>query len=177
MTQLERLIRDIIAKKGPISLEAYMELALQHPDYGYYRVREPLGRTGDFVTAPEVSQMFGEMIGVWCAEAWRLLGKPDPFALIELGPGWGTMMKDILRATTHVHGFHAAKHLCLIDSDKLLRQKQQEILGNQSPKYFDDIAQIPPMPSIIVANEFFDSLPVRQFEKNLSRLERTQSPD
>jgi NADH dehydrogenase [ubiquinone] 1 alpha subcomplex assembly factor 7 len=164
MNALEGIIRELIAAQGPLSLAAYMELALQHPQHGYYRVREPLGRTGDFITAPEISQMFGEMIGVWCAETWRLAGKPDPFALVELGPGRGTMMLDILRATANVGGFHAAKNLYLIDSDKVLRDKQREILGEGSPKYVEDVGQLPPMPSLIIANEFFDALPVRQFE-------------
>jgi len=128
-------------------------------------VRQPLGRTGDFVTAPEVSQMFGEMIGVWCAETWRSLEKPDPFALVELGPGRGTMMHDILRATTKVSGFHEARRLCLFDSDKALRAEQREKLGDDEPRYFDSIDHLPPMPALIIANEFFDALPVRQFEK------------
>ena len=165
MTPLERIIREIIAAQGSISLAAYMELALQHPTYGYYRVREPVGRTGDFITAPEVSQMFGEMIGVWCAEAWRMLGKPDTFALVELGPGRGTMMRDILRATAHVAGFHDAKKLYLIDSDEALRGEQQATLGGYVPHYCADISELPPSPTLLVANEFFDALPVRQFEK------------
>ncbi|MDD3370728.1 MAG: SAM-dependent methyltransferase, partial [Alphaproteobacteria bacterium] len=142
-----------------------MELALQHPDYGYYRKRDPLGRTGDFITAPEVSQLFGEMIGVWCAEAWRSMGRPDPFALVELGPGRGTMMADILRATVNVKGFHAAKKLVFLDSNETLRKRQVEVLGAHNPVHIDDISQAPAMPTLILANEFFDSLPVRQFEK------------
>jgi NADH dehydrogenase [ubiquinone] 1 alpha subcomplex assembly factor 7 len=165
MNALERIIRDIITAQGAISLAAYMELALQHPEHGYYRVGEPLGRTGDFITAPEISQMFGEVIGVWCAEAWREIGKPDPFALIELGPGHGTMMRDMVRATAKVGGFHDAKHLCLIDSNKTLREKQRDILGGSAPQFYDDISQVPPMPSLVIANEFFDSMPVRQFEQ------------
>ena len=165
MNALEKIIREIIAKQGAISLAAYMELALQHPDYGYYTVREPLGREGDFITAPEISQMFGEMIGVWCVETWKSMGRPNPFALVELGPGRGTMMQDILRATANVSGFHEAKQLCLLDSDKALRSVQKEKLSDSAPCYFDDIDQLPPMPAIILANEFFDALPVRQFQK------------
>jgi NADH dehydrogenase [ubiquinone] 1 alpha subcomplex assembly factor 7 len=142
-----------------------MQLALQHPEYGYYRVRQPLGREGDFVTAPEISQMFGEMIGVWCAETWRSMGTPDPFSLVELGPGRGTMMRDLFRATENVGGFHQAKQLCLIDSDKALRAEQRDKLGEEFPRYVENIGKLPPMPAIIVANEFFDALPVRQFEK------------
>jgi NADH dehydrogenase [ubiquinone] 1 alpha subcomplex assembly factor 7 len=165
MNPLEQIIREIIATQGAISLATYMELALQHPTYGYYRVREPLGRSGDFITAPEVSQMFGEMVGIWCVETWRSLGKPHPFALVELGPGRGTMMQDILRATAHVSGFHAAKKLYLLDSDEALRNQQNEKLGDNAPHYIDVIAQLPPIPTIILANEFFDALPVRQFQK------------
>jgi NADH dehydrogenase [ubiquinone] 1 alpha subcomplex assembly factor 7 len=165
MNALETIIREIIGKQGAISLAAYMELALQHPEHGYYRVREPIGRTGDFVTAPEVSQMFGEMLGVWCAEVWRAMGKPDPFALVELGPGRGTMMQDILRATANVGGFHDAKKLCLLDSDKALRGQQRKAIGENAPRYIENISQLPSMPAIIVANEFFDALPIRQFEK------------
>jgi NADH dehydrogenase [ubiquinone] 1 alpha subcomplex assembly factor 7 len=165
MNALEQIIREIIAKQGPISMAAYMELALQHPKFGYYRVREPLGRTGDFITSPEVSQMFGEMIGVWCAEAWRNLGRPDPFAHVELGPGRGTMMQDIMRATSNIGGFHAAKKLYLIDSNEVLREQQQKNLGDFAPQYIDDISRTPPMPVLVVSNEFFDALPVRQFEK------------
>ena len=165
MTPLEIIIRNRVAAQGPISLAAYMDLALQHPDYGYYRVREPLGRTGDFITAPEVSQLFGEMIGVWCAEAWRNLGQPVSFALVELGPGKGTMMADIMRATAHVGGFHHAKSLYLIESDAKLRARQTEKLAPYRPQHIQDIAQIAAQPLIIVANEFFDAIPVRQFEK------------
>jgi NADH dehydrogenase [ubiquinone] 1 alpha subcomplex assembly factor 7 len=165
MNALEKIIREIIAAQGPLSIAAYMELVLQHPVHGYYRTREPLGREGDFITAPEVSQMFGEMVGVWCAEMWRELGRPDSFALIEFGPGHGTMMLDILRATANVGGFHAAKHLYLIDSNEALRKRQQDTLKDNAPQYIDDISQAPQMPALIVANEFFDALPVRQFEK------------
>ncbi len=165
MSPLDKIIRQIIAAQGALSLAAYMELALQNPDHGYYRVREPLGREGDFVTAPEISQMFGEMIGVWCAEAWRELGAPDSFVLIELGAGRGTMMRDALRATAKVAGFHAAKKLYLIESNQVLRDRQRETLADYAPQFIDDIVQAPPMPVLILANEFFDALPVRQFEK------------
>lgn len=166
MNALEKLIREMIAAQGPISIAAYMELALQHPVYGYYRTRQPLGRTGDFITSPEVSQMFGEMIGVWCAEMWRGLGKPSPFALVELGPGRGTLMQDLLRATANVGGFQEAKELYLIDSNEVLRQEQRKVLGQDNPRFLDDIEQLPAIPVLAIANEFFDALPVRQFEKS-----------
>lgn len=166
MNPLEKIIRNKIAAEGPLSIAAYMELALQHPVYGYYRARDPLGRTGDFVTAPEVSQLFGEMIGVWCAQTWKELEHPNPFALLELGPGRGSMMRDLLRATAHASGFHDSKKLYLIDSNEVLRRKQLEALGPAAaPQYIDSIDELPPMPTLVIANEFFDALPVRQFEK------------
>ena len=168
MNALEQVLRRIIDAQGPISLAAYVELALQHPIYGYYRTHEPIGRTGDFITAPEVSKMFGEIVGVWCAETWKQYSSPKPFALIELGPGRGFMMNDLLRATAHVGRFHESKKLYLIDTNELLKKQQQKILGDQAPEYIDDIGQIPPMPLFVIANEFFDSLPVRQFEKTFT---------
>ncbi|MFA4995112.1 MAG: SAM-dependent methyltransferase [Bdellovibrionales bacterium] len=165
MNALENVIRDIIATQGAISMAAYMELAMMHPVYGYYRTHEPLGREGDFITSPEVSQLFGEMLGVWCVEAWKEIGSPDSFALVEFGPGRGTMMQDILRSTAKVGGFHAAKKLYLVDSNETLRKLQQEALKDYAPQYIDDISQIPQMPVLIIANEFLDALPVRQFEK------------
>ncbi len=163
MNTLEKIIREVISKQGAISIAAYMELALQHPEHGYYRTQEPIGRTGDFITAPEVSQLFGEMIGVWCAEAWRCLGRPAPFALVELGPGHGTMMQDVLRSTANVGGFPEAKKLFLVETNELLRKRQQELLRDVT--YIDDVTQVVPWPLVIVANEFFDALPVRLFEK------------
>ncbi|MFA5041472.1 MAG: SAM-dependent methyltransferase [Bdellovibrionales bacterium] len=165
MNALEKIIREIIAAQGAISMAAYMELALQHPAYGYYKTREPLGKTGDFITAPEVSQMFGEMIGVWCVETWRKMGRPEPFALVEYGPGHGTMMQDILRATAKAGGFNEAKQLCLIDSDEILRERQKEVLKDSSPQHIVGIAHAPSSPLFVLSNEFLDAMPVRQFEK------------
>ena len=121
MNGLPALIREIIALRGHISLAGFMRLALQHPDWGYYRQGDPLGTKGDFTTAPEISQMFGEMIGLWCAEVWRGLGSPDPFILLELGPGHGTLMSDALRATAKIPGFHPALRLHLFESSVTLQ--------------------------------------------------------
>ncbi|MER2520082.1 MAG: SAM-dependent methyltransferase [Bdellovibrionales bacterium] len=162
---LTALIRDLIATRGPLSVADYMELALQHPDYGYYRHGDPLGRAGDFITAPEISQMFGEMIGVWCAEVWRGMGAPKAFALVELGPGRGTLMRDALRATLKVKGFHDAMDLVLLESSATLREAQNRALAEHAPRHVDSLADCPPVPTIFIANEFFDALPIRQFEK------------
>jgi NADH dehydrogenase [ubiquinone] 1 alpha subcomplex assembly factor 7 len=158
-------IRQLIEKSGPVSVADYMELALQHPQYGYYRHGDPLGLKGDFITAPEVSQMFGEMIGLWCADVWRQMGAPEKFALVELGPGRGTLMQDALRATGKLSGFHQAVQLYLIESSETLRKAQHEKLGDNLPVYINNVAELPSLPTLIIANEFFDALPVRQFEK------------
>ena len=155
-----------LAADGTISVADYMELALQHPDFGYYRHGDPLGRAGDFITAPEISQLFGEMIGVWCAEVWRQLGQPARFTLLELGPGHGTLMQDALRATAKINGFHTGLSLCLLESSATLRAKQQEKLATFTPRFLDRLEDLDAhQPLIVIANEFFDALPVRQFEK------------
>ncbi len=158
-------IRELIDKNGPLTVADYMELALQHPEFGYYRHGDPIGQGGDFITAPEISQMFGEMIGLWCADVWRQMGKPEKFALLELGPGRGTLMQDALRATAKKSGFHQAMELHLIESSETLRKQQTEKIGGFLPRYIDDLSQLPALPTLIIANEFFDALPVRQFEK------------
>ena len=120
---LDHLVRRIDAE-GAISLESYMAEALLHPRWGYYMSRDPLGAGGDFITAPEVSQVFGELIGLWCADLWCRMGKPDPVVLAELGPGRGTLMADALRAARVVPGFAAALRLHLVERGAALRAVQ-----------------------------------------------------
>ncbi|NTU76525.1 MAG: class I SAM-dependent methyltransferase [Alphaproteobacteria bacterium] len=163
MTRLLEILRDTIAGDGPISIAQYMELALQHPDYGYYRHSNPLGAKGDFTTAPEISQMFGELIGLWCADMWRQMGQPSSFLFLELGPGRGTLMQDALRATAKIQGFHAALHLWLLESNETLRKLQEKKLADFHPEYLENLADLPSRPLIFIANEFFDALPIRQF--------------
>jgi NADH dehydrogenase [ubiquinone] 1 alpha subcomplex assembly factor 7 len=165
MTALPTILCELIAREGPMTLERYMDLALQHPEHGYYRNRDPLGKEGDFITAPEVSQVFGELLGLWCADVWHQMGKPDPFMLLELGPGRGTMMQDALRATAKIAGFHEAMRLHLLECNAELRRQQQERLAAHKPVHLDDLSQLPPLPMIALANEFFDTMPIRQFVK------------
>jgi NADH dehydrogenase [ubiquinone] 1 alpha subcomplex assembly factor 7 len=162
MNRLETILRESIRAEGPMDVARYMEFALQHPDYGYYRKTDRLGAGGDFTTSPEISQMFGELIGLWCAEAWRGLGKPPVFTLLELGPGRGTLMSDALRATRKVEGFHAALRLKLMESNETFRAMQREALSPFSPEYIETFSELPNEPLIVVANEFFDALPIRQ---------------
>jgi SAM-dependent MidA family methyltransferase len=158
----EQLIRRISAE-GPISLADYMAECLLHPEHGYYTSQIPFGAAGDFITAPEISQMFGELIGLALAQCWLDQGAPDTFTLAELGPGRGSLMADLLRATRGVPGFHAALQLHLIEASAQLRQQQEEALKGYEITWIDSVDELPQQPLFLVANEFFDALPIRQF--------------
>lgn len=169
MTELGRLIAHRIALTGPISLADFMSEALGHPRLGYYRRALPIGAAGDFTTAPEISQMFGELLGVWLAERWLAMARPTPVRLVELGPGRGTLMADALRATASVPGFHAAIDLHLVDTNVALRAAQRDALQRVAPAivptWHERLDDVPAGPLLLVANEFFDALPVRQFHR------------
>ncbi|MGL4445536.1 MAG: SAM-dependent methyltransferase, partial [Alsobacter sp.] len=124
MTPLGREIARLVAAEGPISVERYMALCLGHPVHGYYMTRDPFGAGGDFVTAPEVSQMFGELVGLWCVDTWQRMGAPAPFRLVELGPGRGTLMADALRAARLVPAFLDAAQVHLVETSPVLRARQ-----------------------------------------------------
>jgi NADH dehydrogenase [ubiquinone] 1 alpha subcomplex assembly factor 7 len=165
MTPLEAEIAAIIAQEGPISLERFMSLALLHAEHGYYRTKQPIGARGDFITAPEIHQMFGELIGLWAAEIWHALGAPSPLRLIELGPGRGTLIADILRAARIVPEFRRALDVHLVEASEILMDEQRRALAAQdvSPTWHNDIDTLPSGAAIIIANEFFDALPVRHY--------------
>jgi SAM-dependent MidA family methyltransferase len=165
MSELLRELREIIAQEGPISLERYMGLALSHPRYGYYTTREPFGATGDFITAPEISQMFGELIGLWAMEVWRLSGAPAPMRLVELGPGRGTLMADALRAIPKIPEFAVGIEVHLVETSPRLLEIQRTRLAEYDVlmQWHGSPAGIPSGPAIFVANEFFDALPVQHF--------------
>lgn len=165
MTPLAAYLRDLIARDGPLTVERYMAEALGHPTHGYYVMRDPLGAAGDFTTAPEISQMFGEMIGLWCVATWRRMGEPSPCALVELGPGRGTLMADALRAARIEPRFLEAARLHLIETSPALRAKQAATLDAHQPSWHADFDGVPTAPLLLVANEFFDALPIRQFER------------
>ncbi len=157
-----------IARDGPLTVAQFMEEALGNRDHGYYMTRDPLGARGDFVTAPEISQVFGELLGLWCASVWQSMGSPTAFRWVELGPGRGTLMADAVRATRKVEGFHTAAQIHFIESSPVLKEKQRETLGSvgmTNGEWHRDISQIPDGPVICLANEFFDALPVRQFQR------------
>ena len=157
-------IREEILASGPIGLDRYMGLCLSHPVHGYYRTRDPLGARGDFVTAPEISQMFGELIGVWIAASWGAMGAPADLALVELGPGRGTLMQDALRALSRAApGLRPALHL--VETSPVLRTEQGSRLSGAAPTWHESIETLPHGPTLVIANEFFDALPVRQFQR------------
>jgi SAM-dependent MidA family methyltransferase len=156
------LIRRIRAT-GPLTVADYMAECLLHPTHGYYTTREPFGAQGDFTTAPEISQMFGELLGLCLAQSWLDQGAPSPVTLAELGPGRGTLMADLLRATRAVHGFHAAARITLIEASPRLRARQRDTLAGQDVTWADSLNDLPDTPLFLVANEFFDALPIRQF--------------
>lgn len=164
MNALSRVIAAEIGQTGPISVARYMTLALLDPRAGYYTTRDPFGAAGDFVTAPEISQMFGELIGLWAADLWQRLGAPPRIVLAELGPGRGTLMADALRAARALPGFHAALIPWLVEASPRLARIQAERLDGSGAQWAGDLAGLPgDVPLIVVANEFFDALPIRQF--------------
>ncbi|MFO1204065.1 MAG: SAM-dependent methyltransferase [Tabrizicola sp.] len=165
MTPLARLLAERIRETGPITVADYMAECLLHPVHGYYTTREPFGAAGDFTTSPEISQMFGELFGLALAQAWLDRGSPARFTLAELGPGRGTLMADILRATRGVPGFHAAARVTLVEASPRLREAQAATLFAHAPAWIDRIEDLPDAPLFLIANEFLDALPIRQFQR------------
>jgi SAM-dependent MidA family methyltransferase len=161
VTEFEESLRQLIALNGPITVERYMGLCLAH----YYATRDPLGERGDFTTAPEISQMFGELIGLWAAEVWSLMGRPSACRLVELGPGRGTLMADALRAAGLVPDFRASLQVHMVETSPVLRRLQERTLAASGVPvaWHDRIEDVPEGAALVIANEFFDALPVRQF--------------
>jgi SAM-dependent MidA family methyltransferase len=164
MTPLGARIARRIAQTGPLTIADYMAECLLDPDHGYYATRDPLGAAGDFTTAPEISQMFGELLGLALAQSWLDRGSPAPFLLAELGPGRGTCMADLLRATRGVPGFHEAARIHLVEASPALREIQTRTVPRPITHH-DTLATLPEAPLFLVANEFFDALPIRQFQR------------
>jgi NADH dehydrogenase [ubiquinone] 1 alpha subcomplex assembly factor 7 len=156
---LAEALRARITERGCITVAEYMELALG----AYYSDRDPLGRAGDFITAPEVSQMFGEMIGLWCVDLWHRIGRPDPFLLVELGPGRGTLMADALRAAKRTPAFLNAAEIHLVEVNATLIAAQKASLEGFAPNWHRTFDSLPSGPMLLIANEFWDALPIHQF--------------
>ncbi|MEI4471251.1 class I SAM-dependent methyltransferase [Frigidibacter sp. MR17.24] len=166
MSALARRIAARIAATGPIPLSDYMADCLTDPEHGYYVTRDPLGRAGDFTTAPEISQMFGEMLGLCLAQAWADQGGPGSFVLAELGPGRGTLMADVLRVVARMPGMAEAAQVHMVEASPALRARQRAALGDRAVQWHDRVEALPDdRPLFLLANEFFDALPIRQFER------------
>lgn len=162
-TPLARALSAEIAAVGPMRLDRFMERVLQDPEHGYYRRARPLGREGDFITAPEISQIFGELVGLWLADRWMAAGRPVPARLVELGPGRGTLMADALRAMAVVPELHRVLEVHLVESHPELRREQAGRVPEA--RWHDRFDDVPSGPLLLVANEFFDALPIRQFRR------------
>ena len=166
MSDLALRLRRLIEEEGPIGIARYMTLALAHPRLGYYPRRVPLGAAGDFVTAPEISQLFGELLGICLAQHWLDLGGPEPLHLVELGPGRGTMMADLLRALRTVPALAQAVRVHLVETSPALREVQGRRLAGLDVRWHDQPDSVPETGTLFfVANEFLDALPVRQFAR------------
>ncbi|MDB5622872.1 MAG: class SAM-dependent methyltransferase, partial [Devosia sp.] len=152
-----------IRTTGPMSVATFMGLCLTHPREGYYRGADPLGAAGDFTTAPEISQMFGELVGFWCVNLWQQIGQPKQFTLLELGPGRGTLMADMLRVACRAEGFRDALNLRLFETSPGLIAEQHRRLEAYEPQWINSFEKLGPEPLLVVANEFFDAMPIRQF--------------
>lgn len=166
MNRMEERLRAAIAKDGPITLDQYMAVALTDQEDGYYTRGDGIGATGDFITAPEISQMFGELIGLWMADMWQRMGAPKETVIAELGPGRGTLMADALRAMRRAApDLVQNASLRLVEASPVLRRMQTERLAEFSPGFVDDFDELPDQPMLLVANEFLDALPIRQLVK------------
>ena len=153
MTPLAKILAARIAATGPITIADYMAECLLHPRHGYYSTRDPLGQAGDFTTAPEISQMFGELVAAWLVSAWQAAGRPTRPLFAEIGPGRGTLMADALRGTAKVSKSLTQAKLHLCETNPLLREKQKQALGNYSPRWIEDLKDLPRLPTIFIGLE------------------------
>ncbi len=165
MSPLAAQLKARIKADGPIPVEAWMDACLSDPEHGYYMTRDPFGRSGDFTTSPEISQMFGELLGLWAGVVWQQIGAPAKVHLVEIGPGRGTLMKDALRALRGVPGGMDAFDVHMVETSPTLTKVQKTSLKDMpcDVTWHTDLATVPPGPVIILANEFLDALPIRQY--------------
>ncbi|EME68399.1 hypothetical protein H261_18607 [Paramagnetospirillum caucaseum] len=163
--RLAHLLADRIRATGPIPVSEFMAEALGHPEHGYYMGRDPFGMNGDFTTSPEISQIFGELLGLWCALVWQSMGSPGRVVLAEIGPGRGTLMADLLRAASALPPFAQALDVHLIETSPSLRNRQAQALDGKPVTWHQRFDELPDGPLLLLANELFDALPIRQLEK------------
>lgn len=167
-SQLLHKIHNIIRDKGPIPVDTYMNLCLADEDFGYYKTRDPFGKEGDFITAPDISQMFGELLAIWCIGMWHQLGRPTPVVLCEIGPGRAALMHDMLRTIARLApDLLEASQIAMVETSGKLTQAQRDKLSDHAGRiqWFKRFADIPAGPLLLVANELFDAIPIRQYVK------------
>ncbi|RHY08972.1 hypothetical protein DYB36_002784 [Aphanomyces astaci] len=171
--ELTRFLHSLIAVRGPITVAEFMRHALSHPVHGYYMKRDVFGTKGDFTTAPEISQMFGELIGVWCVATWQQMGSPSHVKVVEVGPGRGSLMEDFVRTAKQFPAFYKALEIHLVEISPALRELQQtKLLAVKTSAdsfrlpmdgpaicWHDDLSHVPEGPTLFVAQELFDALP------------------
>ena len=177
---LNKYLRDMITHHGPLSVAQFMDICLSHPRYGYYMTRDPFGRDGDFTTAPEISQMFGELLGAWLADCWLQMGRPSSFIWLDCGPGRGTLMADMIRATRNIPGLHEAAQIYMLETSPHLRGVQQATCAQaQDITWIAGLNELPDdLPILATGNEFLDALGVHQFQyKNGQWYERVVGLD
>lgn len=165
---MEEILRQKIEQNGPLTVAEFMQTCLYHPQKGYYITKDPLGQGGDFTTAPEISQIFGELIGLWLADCWIKMGMPAKCTLLECGPGRGTLMADALRAIQQaIPSFLDALEIYMLETSPFLKQKQQKKLAaHPNIKWVESIEDVPlNKPTLVVGNEFLDAFPTQQFQK------------
>ncbi len=168
MTPLAQKIVNLIQQAGPLRVSDYFALCLADPDHGYYQNREPFGQAGDFITAPEISQLFGEMIGIFLVQAWQAQGSPDNVRIVEIGPGRGTLMSDALRVIAKLAPeLYADATIHMVETSERLRSVQRQTLVRlkQRITWHDAFEEIPAGFTLMVANELFDAIPIQQFVK------------
>lgn len=163
MNNLKKIIKNIISNSGALKISEYMNLCLYHNEFGYYTRKNPIGANGDFITSPEISQVFGELLGIWLVQTWRTLGEPEEFNLVELGPGTGTLLHDIWRSTKSWPDFQRASKIYLYEKSKILKEVQKRLLKNIPTEWIDDLNDLPQKEMICFSNEFFDALPIDQY--------------
>ena len=168
MNALGRHLAALIDAQGPLTVAQYMAEALTHPRHGYYSRGDPIGREGDFITAPEISQAFGELIGLWCVATWETMGRPRPVRVVELGPGRGTLMADAMRAAAIRSDFRAAIAVHMVEVSEPLREAQRRALPGIDTVWHQGFGEVPEGPLLVVANELFDALPIRQFHRTVA---------
>lgn len=166
MSQFEEFLKSHIAQHGPVDIGSFMGMAMGHPEYGYYASRDPFGRGGDFITTPEMSQIFGELIGMWLADVWMKMGEPAKVYLLECGPGRGTLMADILRVAQQIPKFYESLQVGLYEISPVLREIQANSLKEHQITWFEGLDDLPDdAPVLLIGNELFDALPMRQYLK------------